>query len=335
MTTSKDVVSSDTAREEVTISHQKLNASEPFPLRRLPLELRRKIYQRYLVDTRHPSLKAIYDRIVPCGSRDRPSLLLAVNRQVRNEVLDLIQTWPIILRVTHHGVRFSSLAETCLIAQQGSRDYGRIPHLAFEIWPPHHDRPTDAIDIWRHLRKLRAELRAVPMLPRLAFVFADNEMASWTHNGEAIDLLDSDFDDLCYIMDLFSRVSAARVCIRLPRSLKSGKTTEHIRIRLHDVRAMMMGLIPIDEDAYNDEDQEAAEYQDWVDETTEFGLQRTGARIARDRLDVLTRHGRIRLTQMEWEYFIDEWSPDFEHLSPREFKGKLHYVQERDPWDSP
>ena len=342
MTTAKDIVSSDTAME-ATISDQNLKASEPFPLRQLPLELRRKIYQHNLVATRNPSPKAIYLKKVPDGSREPPSPLLLVNSQVRTEVLDLVQIWPIFLRVTHQGIQFGSMAETCFIAQQRSRDYGSIPHLVVEIWPPHPDRPTDTIDIWRHLRKLRAELRAVPLLQRISFLFADNEMASWTHNGKALDLLDSDDDDteplkwcndVTYIMDLFARISATSARFYLPHGLDPGEITEHVRLRLRTVNAMIMGRIPIVEEAYSEEDKEEAEFQDWLDDYRESGLQIKGAKIARDKLDVMTRQGRMRLTQGQWEDFIAVWSPHFESLSPKGFKGKLHYVYEDDPWDS-
>ena len=327
---------------QATVSDQNLKASEPFPLRQLPLELRRKIYQHNLMATRNPSPKAIYLRKVPDGSRDPPSSLLLVNRQVRTEVLDLVQIWPIFLRVTHQGIQFSSMAEACFIAQQCPRDYGSIPHLVVEIWPPHPDRPTDAIDIWRHLRKLRAELRAVPLLQRISFLFADNEMASWTYNGKALDLLGSGDDtkplkwcnDVTYIMDLFARISAASARFYLPHGLKPSETMEHVRTRLRNVNAMIMGRIPIVEEAYSEEDKEQAEFQDWLDDERESRLQWKGAKIARDKLDVMTRQGRMRLTQGQWEDFIAVWSPHFERLVPKDFKGKLHYVYEDDPWDS-
>lgn len=334
MTTSKDVVSSDTAMEAM-ISDQDLKASEPFPLRQLPLELRRKIYRHNLMATRNPSPKAIYLKKLPDGLRDPPSALLLVNSQVRTEVLDLVQTWPIFLRVTHQGIQFGSVAETCFIAQQCSRDYGSIHHLVVEIWPPHPDRPTDAIDIWRHLRNLRAELRAVPLLQRISFLFADNEMASWTHNGNAIDLLDSGgydteplawCNDVTYIMDLFARISAASARFYLPHGLKPGETTEHVRTRLRSVNAMIMGRIPIVEETYTEEDEERAVFQDWVDDCRESKLRMKGAEIARDKLDVMTRQGRMQLTQGQWEDFIAVWSPHFESLLFQEFKGKLHYV---------
>lgn len=113
-----------------------IKTSDPFPLRKLPLELRRKIYRHYLLDTRNPSAKTIYLNKVNDGWRDPPSPLLLVNSQVRAEILDLVQKWPITLRVTHQGIHFDSLAETCFIAQQRSKDYGSIPHLVIDIWPP-------------------------------------------------------------------------------------------------------------------------------------------------------------------------------------------------------
>lgn len=343
MTTSKESNSSDTAME-ATINDQNLNASEPFLLRRLPLELRRRIYQYNLMATRNPSPKAVYQNRISHRSRDPPSPLLLVNSQVRAEVLDLVQIWPIFLRVTHQGIQFGSMAETCFIARQIPRDYGSIPHLAVEIWPPHPDRPTDVLDIWRHLREFRAELQAISPLQRITFMFDENEIASWTRDGKALDLLDPcgkntqllewGYNDITYIMDLFARVSAKYARFYLPSGLRPGKATENIRTWLWNVNAMMRGLIPIMEDTYSEEDKEEAGYQDWLDEHVEGRLQRDGAMIARDKLDVMTRQGRRRLTQRQWEHFIDELSPHFGMLAPESFKGKLHYVYEDDPWDS-
>ena len=338
MTTSKDVVSAGTAMEG-TISDQNLEVSEPFPLRQLPLELRRHIYAHYLLVTRNLAPEAIYLRKIPDGSRDPPSPLLLVNSQVRAEVLDLVQNWSIFLRVTHQGIQFSSLAETCFIARKCSRDYGSIPRLIVEIWPPHPDRPTDMIDIWRHLRKLRAELRAVPQLQKICFNFDENELASWTHDGKASDLLVPEVDstnlsergesDLVDIMDLFARISAPKARFFLPWGLRTDKTTEDVRMRLRIVSAMMQGCIPFDEeDGYSEESKEDAEYQDWLDDYREYKLQMMGAKIAIDKLDVMTRQGRMRLTEEQWEDFITLWSPQFDTLYPRKFKGKSYYVYE-------
>lgn len=312
---------------EAAISDQNLKASEPFPLRQLPLELRRKIYLHTLMATRSPSPEAIYLKMVSHDLSDPPSSLLLVNSQVRTEVLDMVKTWPIFLRVTHQGIQFTSLAETCFIAQQCSSDYGSIPHLAVEIWPPYPDRPTDAIDIWRHLRRLRAQLRAVPLLQRISFVFADNNMASWIRNGEPLDLLESSGNDITYIMELFARISAASARFYARQVLNPGET------RLLAINATTTGGISMVEGADSEEDEEDEEYQDWWDDQEESRLQREGAKIARDKLDIMTRQGTMRLLEGQWENFIAVWSPHFESLTSKEFKGKLHYVYES-PWDS-
>ena len=136
-------------------------------------------------------------------------------------------------------------------------------------------------------------------------------------------------------MDLFARISATKARFYLPISLKSGKTTEHVRMQLRYVSAMMTGRIPVDEeDGYSEEDKEQVEFQDWLDEEAESRLQFQGAEIARDKLDVMTQRGRMRLTQGQWEDFVEVWSPHFEKLMPKDFKGKYHYVYEDDPWGS-
>ena len=323
--------------------------SESFPLLQLPLELRRRVYRHSIFYSRNPPLEDIYLKRLPDGRRDPPSPLLLVNSQVRAEVLDMVQIWPIGLRVTHQGIRFNSLAETCFIAQRCSRDYGSIPHLVFEIWPPHPDRPTDIIDIWRHLRQLRKELLSVPVLQRVSFAFAVNDMAAWTHNGRALGLLDSGGEnplaaengdnDVTKIMDLFARVrvSTSKPPFYLPRGLTPGnKTTAHVRAWRRLTNAMMMGKIPFDEDTYSEESEKEAGVQDCIDDSREWYLQKKGAEIARDKLDAMTGHGQkpFRLSVREWEKFIAIWAPHFERLWPDEFKGMRYYVYVEDPYKS-
>lgn len=43
------------------------------------------------------------------------------------------------------------------------------------------------IDIWKHLRKLRRELRDAPLLQQVTFRFLDNRIAAWTREGKARD----------------------------------------------------------------------------------------------------------------------------------------------------
>ena len=319
----QDLLCSDAAMKAPRTADQTQKAPKSFPLLRLPLELRRRIYIHYLFDYRSPTPEVIYLGRQPLCSKDPPSPLLLVSSQVHAEVLDTVQTKPISLRVTHQGIQFDSLAETCFIAQKQSRDYASIPHLAITIWPPHPDRPMDLIAIWRHLRKLRRELRDVPSLQRVSFLFENNEMAGWTHKGKALDLLDpcnddeSPFNDLTCIMDLFSRVRAAKARWLLPLGLRRSETTDNIQSWRNACQAMMTGRIPVDEDAYSEENEEESSMQDYCDESTEWNLQHQNTEIARGKLDAMT----IRLSVEEWERFIELWSPDFERMDYKEYTG--------------
>ena len=312
----QDLLCSGPAMEPPRTTDQTQKAPKTFPLLRLPLELRREIYIRYLFIYTSPTPEVIYLRRKPLPSKDPPSPLLLVSRQVHAEVLDTVRTEPISLRVTHQGIHFDSLAETCFIAQKRSRDYASIPRLYITIWPPHPDRPIDLIAIWRHLRKLRRELRDAPSLQRVDFLLENNELAGWTNKGEALRLLgfshygDLPFNDLTCIMDLFSRVRAAKAIWCLPFGLRRGETTDKIRSWRNSYQAMMMGRIPVDEEAYREENEEQSSRQDEIDGDTAWDLQWKNTQIARDKLDARTGP----MSMYEWQDFIELWSPDFRIL---------------------
>ena len=308
----------------MTVIDPKAKPSESSILLRLPLEIRREIYGYSLFNSQSPSAESIYLSRLPINWRDASSPLLLVNGQVRDEVIELVQTYPITLRITHQGPHFDGLAETCFIAQRRSRDYSTISHLVIEIWPPHPDRPVDMFHIWRHLRQLRTELRDMPLLKEVSFFFRDNEMSTWTLDGKPLDVLRAEsncflgmgVDDVTTIMDLFARVRVAKATFHMPHGLAPGKTTESVRHFIQATNAMMMGRIPIDEDVYNDEDEEDADYQDYFDEDCELNLSVAGAKIARDKLDAIRKRRRF-FCYYEWHEFIEMWSPRFELLYHR------------------
>lgn len=303
-----------------------MKPSESSMLLRLPLEIRRRIYEFSLFNSQSPSANSIYLSRLPVNWRDPPSPLLLVNGQVRDEVIELVQTYPITLRVTHQGPHFDGLAETCFIAQRRPRDYSKISHLVIEIWPPHPDRPVDMIRILRHLRQLRTELRNMALLKQVSLFFKDNEMSTWTRNGKPRDLLESGcrsprhrpflgmgFDDVTTIVDLFTRVRVAEATFHMPCGLAPGETTESIRHFIQNANAMMMGRISIHEDVYDDEDEKDASHRDWVDEDCKVHMEIAGAAIARAKLDAMTCRGRINfLSYCEWDKFIEIWSPRFD-----------------------
>ena len=316
----------------------KMKLPESSMLLRLPLEIRRKIYKSSILNSRNPSAETIYLTRLPDDWKDPPSPLLLVNGQVHDEVTEMLEIYPTTLRVTHQGAHFDGLAETCFIADRRSRVYSEMAHLQIDIWPPHPDRPIDMLDILKHLRTLRTKLRAVPPLKQVSFVFRDNEMATWTLGGKSINLLNppsiffggTGQDDVTVIMDLFTRVSAAKARFHMPHGLTPGETTEDVRHFLSATDAMMMGRLPIDEDRYNEEDEEQAEYQEGADSDCEWILGHQGAEIARDKLEAMT--GWRRLTWFEWGDFIKIWSPKFELLYDERFKKEYewrkHYVDD-------
>ena len=91
--------------------------------------------------------------------------------------------------------------------------------------------------------------------------------------------------------------SAASARLYLPYSLKPGETPKYIRTQLRYVSAMIMGRISIVEDSCSEGEQGEAEHQFWLDDYAEMILERKSAEIARDKLDVMTRQGSMRLTQ--------------------------------------
>ena len=292
---------------------------------RLPLEIRRKIYGFSLSNFQSPPAKPIYLSRLPINWRDPSSPLLLVNGQVRNEVIEMVQTYPITLRVTHQGFHFDGLAETCLIAQRRPRDFSAISHLVIEIWPPHPDRPVDMFHTWTHLKQLRTELRDMPLLEQVSFFFRDNEMSTWTIGGKPLNVLRSQTyyafqgmgsDDVTTIIDLFTRVRVPEATFHMPRGLAPGESTEDVRYFIEDATAMMTGRIPIDEDVYNDEDEEIPGYQESVEEDCQWDLETKGAEIAHKKLDRMTRNGMIKLSHNEFDEFIEIWSPKFECLYP-------------------
>ena len=139
-------------------------------------------------------------------------------------------------------------------------------------------------------------------------------MAGWTDKGKALDLLEPCSDDelpindLTCIMDLFSRVRAEKATWFLPLGLRPGETTDEIRSWRNVYQATMMGRIPVDEDAYREENEEESSRQDDIDESTEWDLQWKNTRIARDKLDAMPG----RMSAGDWHRFIELWSPDFE-----------------------
>ena len=116
---------------------------EDSPLLRLPLELRSWIYKYNLMLSRCPSPEDVYSKVLCEVWKDIPSPLLAVNRQVRDEVCEILRReCAISLRVTGQGINFDSLALSSFTAYQQCTFTGNIRRLRIEVWAPHPERPV-------------------------------------------------------------------------------------------------------------------------------------------------------------------------------------------------
>ena len=156
----------------------------PFRLLDLPLELRFKIYEYHLQDHSHLPAKFVYAKVHGDDFLESASPLLQVSKQISSEVTDLLKTdESFTYRVTWQNASFDSRANTYFTAFGKIPNLGDMRHLRFEIWPPHLDRPTDMLYIWRSCYDFCKRLRAALPLRQLSVIFMENEYAGWSLDG--------------------------------------------------------------------------------------------------------------------------------------------------------
>ena len=145
------------------------------------------IYYKSILASRCPTPEEVHERNFGAIWEDVPSPLLAVNKQIRDEVFNVLHKDAFTMRVTSYGASFDMLGLSCFIAQQRPKSYSGLPKLIIEIWPPHPDRPIEAYNINRHIRDLRNELRATSVgIASLIIWFRENKIAKWTRDdGQA------------------------------------------------------------------------------------------------------------------------------------------------------
>ena len=180
----------------------------------LPPELRLQVYDNYFSSYSHPDAKEIYEGIPPCYYRHSALPLLLVSKQVFEEVLDLLRKRKqYVFRMTGQKSGFDNLALSCLQARKIKRDdYANIPHLRFEIDPPHPHCGTGMMHILDCIQELCKQLGAIYRLHHVSIVFSETKFASWSMNGElrmSPSLLQQvqDEPDFKYVLDLFATLN--------------------------------------------------------------------------------------------------------------------------------
>ena len=301
------------------------------PLLQLPLELRRMIYSQSILASRCPTPEEVHERNFGAIWEDVPSPLLAVNKQIRDEVFDLLHKTAFTMRVTSYGARFDMLGLSCFIAQQRPKSYSGLPGLIIEIWPPHPDRPIEMYNIRCHLQGLRKELRATSAgIASLVIWFRENEIAKWTQDdGQARFDLESNaeknprFSDIGKVLYQFAFVTnVTKAQIRLPPSLDRSDKNDEVRRQAMDVLDEMEGSsTPADALHCYMSDYGTSDVAEWR-------MKINTAQKARAKLDAITSNGSHKMSEAEWLAFTEVW-PHFEVLAEWDeggaFKGEWHY----------
>ena len=225
------------------------------PLLRLPLELRSQIYGHALLNSRCPSSEDVYRNVLSAVWKDRPSPLLAVNGQVRDEVCNMLRKGPVTLRVTGQDMKFDSLGLSCFIAHQHCTFTGNIPALVVQVWAPNLERPEETSNIWNSLRRLRDDLaRSCKRIRRLDIQFRDNELYTWSQDGilgcwlsylwdlTGPQACDSDIVHMLRLFFWLNNTSKAR--IKLPASILDYKENESLAKYIKAIEYVMVNVPP-------------------------------------------------------------------------------------------
>lgn len=303
------------------------------PLLRLPLELRRMIYSMSIHASRCPTPEEVHERNFGAIWEDVPSPLLAVNKQVRDEVFGALQKTAFTMRVTSYGASFDMLGLSCFIAQRRPKSYSGLPKLIIEIWPPHPDRPIEMYNIICHLKDLRNKLRATSVgIASLVIWFRENRIAKWTrddgrarfdlnpHAENENDPRSSDIGKVLYQFACVTNLTKAQIC--LPPSLNRCDKDDEVRRQAMNVLDAMEGRsVLADELHHIRSDYGTSDLIEWC-------MKVNTAQKAKAKLDAITSNGSHKMSEAEWLAFTEVW-PHFEVLAEWDdggaSKGEWHY----------
>ena len=286
------------------------------PLLRLPFELRSRIYSHALINSRCPSSEDVYSNVLCTVWKDMPSPLLAVNRQVRDEVCGLLRKGPITLRVTGQDMKFDSIGLSCFITHQHCTFTGNIRALIVQVWAPHPERPVETYNIWKNLRQLRDDLRACKQIRRVDIQFRDNELYSWSQDGVLGYWLSTSNQtvtqpcdsDISHMLNLFLRLNnTSEANIRLPASILGRKENERLARETEGIEYIM------ENDELDSFQCRAADCLEEVRLLAEGFLKYKTAILAEKKLNDITQFGRFPMSQTDYLDFVKVW-PHFETL---------------------
>ena len=303
-------------------------SSQPFPFMRLPVELRLQIYKEYLFERYRLSPAQIHEMILDSRHRSKsPAEILQVSKVINAEVKDLLRNeTTFCLRICWQDATFDGFVRSCMQARGKRLDYEHIGHLKIAIYPPHVDRPTNMVYIWRHVKKLCEDLQSVSCLQRLSIQFMENEYAAWSLDGKPLDTMhvhecfwhepgDADSFEILRVLDLFTLLTnVTKAQIHLPDSLKHDTNLQN---DLHLIEEMMMKVISPDD-----------RHRQWfttfegVIEDYEEDLKIATGILSQKKLDRSCGSGYwisesdLRIFEKVWPYrlYSPEWRPESLYL---------------------
>ena len=222
--------------------------TQPFPFMRLPVEIRLMVYKEYLFERYRLLPAEIHEMILDPSHRNKcPAEILQVSKTIYTEVKDLLQQeTTFCLRICWQDATFDGFVRSCIQARGKPLDYEHIKHLKIEIYPPHIDRPTDMVCIWRHVQKLCQDLQRASCLQNLSIQFMENEYAAWSLDGKPLEtMLVRQSSDILHVLDLFNLLTNVTTAqIHLPGSLNDDRSLQ--RVRQHVEEVMMRVKSPDD-----------------------------------------------------------------------------------------
>lgn len=221
----------------------------------LPLELRQQIYDEYFAECSRLD-EEIHENFGPRAYPNFTIPLLLVNTQVYEEVLNFLRRRKqYVYRIMWREACLDGLAISCIRARKIQYDdYGNIPHLTIEIYPPHPDRPSDMMNILRSIKELCKTLRAIDRLQHISIVFIEDEVATWASAGKPRMSMGrwqelEGTPDIEHVLYLFATLTnTATTTIQLPNSVKSDLTLQEMAT---DHEQSMMNINLLDENFVN------------------------------------------------------------------------------------
>ena len=218
-------------------------------------------YGHALLDSRFPSTEDVYCNVLSAVWKDRPSTLLAVNGQVRDELCEMLRKFPVTLRITGQDMKFDTLGLSCFIAHQHCTFTGNIPALIVQVWAPTPEHPEETSNVWNSLRRLRDDLaRSCKKIRRLDIQFRDNELYTWSDVGVLGYWLSTSWDltgpqaydsDINHMLRLFfSLNNTSKATIKLPASILDYKENESLAKYIKAIEYVMVNVSPTPDAGY-------------------------------------------------------------------------------------